>query len=41
MSNVSSTEFCWTDDEIQSLLESVNQYKYKCECEGINWESVR
>ena len=25
------TKFCWTDDEIQLLLKSVNQYKYKCE----------
>ena len=23
--------FCWTDDEIQLLLESVN--RYQCECE--------
>ena len=35
------TEFCWTDDETQLLLESVNQYKCKCESEGRNWESVR
>ena len=30
------TEFCWTDDEIQLPLESVNQYRCKCEYEGIN-----
>ena len=35
------TEFCWTDDEIQLLLESVNQYKCQCEYEGINWESIQ
>ena len=35
------TEFCWNDDEIQLLLELVNQCKYKCEYEGINWDSVR
>ena len=40
MSNVTKTEFCWTTDEIQLLLESVNQYKCKCEYEGINWESM-
>ena len=40
MSNVTKTEFCWTIDEIQLLLESVNQYKCKCEYEGINWESM-
>ena len=28
-------------DEIQLLLESVNQYKCKCEYDGINWESIR
>ena len=39
MSKVTKTEFCWTDDEIQLLLESVNQYN-KCKFEGINWESV-
>ena len=41
MSKATKTEFCWTDDEIQLLLESVNQYRCKCEYEGINWESVR
>ena len=28
-------------DEIQLLLESVNQYKCKCDYDGINWESIR
>ena len=41
MSKATKTEFLWTDDEIQLLLESVNQYRCKCEYEGINWESVR
>ena len=41
MSKATKTVFCWTDDEIQLLLESVNQYRCKCEYEGINWESVR
>ena len=41
MSKATKTEFCWADDEIQLLLESVNQYRYKCEYEGINWETVR
>ena len=27
MSKVTKTEFCWTDDEIQLLLQSVNQFK--------------
>ena len=31
----------WDDDDIKLLIESVNQYKCKCEYEGINWESVR
>ena len=35
MSKATKTEFCWTD-EIQLLLESVNQYRCKCEYEGIN-----
>ena len=30
MSKATKTEFCWTDDEIQLLLESVNQYRCKC-----------
>ena len=38
---VTKTGFSWTDDEIQLLLESVNQYKCKPEYEPINWESVR
>ena len=41
MSKVTKTEFCWSDDEIQLLIESDNQYKCKCEHKGINWESVR
>ena len=41
MAKTTKTEFCWTDDEIPLLLESVNQYRCKCEYEGINWESVR
>ena len=28
-------------DEIQLLLESINQYKCKCDYDGINWESIR
>ena len=39
ISKVTKTEFYWTDDEIQLLLESVNQYKCKFEYKGINWES--
>ena len=35
------TKFCWTDYEIELLLKSVNQYRCKCEYEGINWESLR
>ena len=34
------TEFCWTDNEIELLLESANQYRCKCEYEGINQKSV-
>ena len=33
--------FLKTNDEIQLLLQSVNQYKCKCEYDGINWESIR
>ena len=40
MSKNTKTEFCWTDDEIQLLFESVNQHKCMCEFKGINWESV-
>ena len=40
-SKATETEFCWTDDETQLLLESVNQYRCKYEYEGINWQSVR
>ena len=36
MSKVAKTEFCWTDDEIQLLLESVKKYKCRCEYKGIN-----
>ena len=35
MSKATKTKFCWTDDEIQLLLESDNQYKCKCDFEGI------
>ena len=31
MLKVTKTWFCWTDDKIQLLLKSVNQYKCKCE----------
>ena len=41
MSKIIKTEFCWTDDEIQLLLESVDQHKCTCEYEGINWKGVR
>ena len=41
MPKVTKTEFSRTDAEIQLLLESVNQYKCKCEYEGTNWESFR
>ena len=41
MSKATKTEFCWTDDEIQLLFESVNQYRCKSEYDGINWENVR
>ena len=35
MPKLTKTEFCWADDEIQLLLESVNHYKYKYEYQGI------
>ena len=41
MSKATKTEFCWTDDEIQLILESVNQYRCNREYEGTNWENVR
>ena len=41
MSKVTKSSFCWTDDEIQLLLESVSYCKCKCEeYKGINWETV-
>ena len=41
MLKATKIEFCWTDDEIWLLYESFNQYRCKCEYEGINYESVR
>ena len=41
MSKVTKTKFCWADDEIQLLLESVNQYKCKSEYKVTNLENVR
>ena len=34
-------DFFWRVDEIQNLLSSAQQFKYKCEYEGRNWESIR
>ena len=36
-----NTEFLWTDDEIQLLLQTSLNFKSKCEFEGLRWESVR
>ena len=36
-----TTEFSWTDDEIQLLLSSACAYKSECEYAGINWESTK
>ena len=36
-----NTEFLWTDDEIQLLLQTSFNFKSKCEFEGSSWESVR
>ena len=36
----SNTEFLWTDDEIQLLLQTSFNFKSKCEFEGLSWESV-
>ena len=41
MLKATKIEFCWTDNEICLLYESFNQYRCKCEYEGINYESVR
>ena len=35
-----NTEFLWTDDEIQLLLQTSFNFKSKCEFEGLSWESV-
>ena len=35
------TEFSWSDDELQLLLESSLTFKSKCEFEGESWESKR
>ena len=36
-----NTEFLWTGDEIQLLLQTSFNFKSKCEFEGLSWESVR
>ena len=36
-----NTEFLWTDDEIQLLLQTSFNFKSKCEFEELSWESVR
>ena len=41
MQKVAKTGFCWTDDEIQLLLESMNQYKCKFDYKVINWQRIR
>ena len=33
------SEFSWSDDELQLLLEAALDCKAKCEFEGIRWES--
>ena len=35
------TDFSWTDDELQVLLEAYVQYKSEREYEGVNWDTVR
>ena len=35
------TEFSWSDDEVQLLLESAKSFKSQCEYEGTDWESKR
>ena len=34
-------EFCWTDDELQLLLQAALDYKAKCEFNAENWEAKR
>ena len=41
MSKVTKIKFCWIDDEIQLLLESVNQCKCKSEYKVTNLENFR
>ena len=36
-----NTDFLWTDDEIQRLLQTSFNFKQKCEFEGRSLESVR
>ena len=36
-----NTEFFWTYDEIQHLLQTSFNFKSKCEFEGLSWESKR
>ena len=36
-----NTEFLWTDDEIQLLVQISFNFKSKCEFEGLRWESRR
>ena len=35
------TEFCWTDNEIELLLESANQYRCKCESVCSKYERIQ
>ena len=36
-----NTDFLWTDDEIQFLLQTSFNFKSKCEFEGLSLELVR
>ena len=39
--NGKASDFKWTDDEIQLLLELYFDFKGKSDYEGVNWESKR
>ena len=41
MKNRKASDFNWTDNEIQLLLEVCFHFKAESDCEGVNWESKR
>ena len=40
MTEKSSAEFQWTDDDIQLLMEATQNLKVEKDYEGLNWELI-